>query len=303
MAQATNPSIAANQTGTQYRTQDNDRYAAHLTSHSGTSRPSYAVAGTLWLNTTATPWVLNMYDGTDDISIGTVNASTNAFNASNAASTTSTIAMSAAINEASATVASATTTDIGAAAGNYVSVTGTTTITGLGTVQAGTRRTVRFAGALTLTHNGTSLILPGAANITTAAGDIAVFVSLGSGNWFCANFQRASSVSAFLAEAQIWTAAQGNESITDNDGSFDLLAANDFICTTAGSTQITFTNRRKQRGMIRLVNASNHTVTFGSNITAPSGTATSLSVTGSYMLSNWCYDGTNVMISATGALS
>jgi hypothetical protein len=140
-----------------------------------------------------------MYDGTDDISIGTVNSTTNAFNASNAASTSSTIAMTAAINEASATVASASTTGIGAAAGNYVSVTGTTTITSLGTIQTGTRRVVRFAGALTLTHNATSLILPGGANIVTEAGDVGVFVSLGSGNWFCVSYLRAASTINLLS--------------------------------------------------------------------------------------------------------
>lgn len=91
-------------------------------------------------------------------------------------------------------IASATTTDIGAATGNYVHVTGTTTITGLGTVQAGTWRLVRFTGALTLTHNGTSLILPTAANITTAADDHALMISLGSGNWICANYARKSGV-------------------------------------------------------------------------------------------------------------
>jgi len=89
-----------------------------------------------------------------------------------------------------ADIASATTTDIGAATGNSPDVTGTTTITGLGTVQAGTVRNVRFTGILTLTHNGTSLILPTGANITTAAGDTATFISLGSGNWYCKSFQR-----------------------------------------------------------------------------------------------------------------
>lgn len=101
-------------------------------------------------------------------------------------------ALTGAINEASASVASATTCDIGAAAGNFVTITGTTTITALGTVQAGTRRHVRFAGALTLTHNATSLILPTGANITTAAGDTATFISLGSGNWVCVDYQRAN---------------------------------------------------------------------------------------------------------------
>ena len=80
--------------------------------------------------------------------------------------------LTGALNEAKgANIASAATTDIGAATGNYVIVTGTTTITALGTVQAGTRRIVNFSGILTLTHNATSLILPTSANITTAAGE------------------------------------------------------------------------------------------------------------------------------------
>lgn len=104
-------------------------------------------------------------------------------------------AMTAAINEAKATdIASAATADIGAAAGNLVHITGTTTITALGTVQAGTRRKVVFDGILTLTHHATSLILPTGANIATAAGDIAEFISEGSGNWRCAAYQRASGL-------------------------------------------------------------------------------------------------------------
>ena len=85
-------------------------------------------------------------------------------------------------------IASATTTDIGAATAEFVDVTGTTTITGLGTIDAGIVRTVRFTGALTLTHNATSLILPGGANITTAANSIFMFRSLGSGNWICVGY-------------------------------------------------------------------------------------------------------------------
>lgn len=47
--------------------------------HSGSSRPAYAIAGTLWLDTTGTPWILKIYDGADDISLGTINATTNVF--------------------------------------------------------------------------------------------------------------------------------------------------------------------------------------------------------------------------------
>lgn len=81
-----------------------------------------------------------------------------------------------AFNEAKgADIASAATTTIWATDGNLVHVTGTTTITSFGTAaQAGIERVVVFDGALTLTHNSTSLILPTGASITTAAGDVAI---------------------------------------------------------------------------------------------------------------------------------
>lgn len=91
-----------------------------------------------------------------------------------------------------ADIASAGTTDLSASTGNFVHITGTTTITALGTMQAGVERTLLFEDALTLTHNGTSLILPTGANITTAAGDTARFRSEGSGNWRCVAYMRAS---------------------------------------------------------------------------------------------------------------
>jgi len=100
------------------------------------------------------------------------------------------------------TVSSATTTDIGAATSNLVEVSGTTTITALGTVAAGATRFVRFTGALTLTHNGTSLILPTSANIATAAGDEAVFESLGSGNWRCKSYSMINGSPLALTAAQ-----------------------------------------------------------------------------------------------------
>lgn len=100
-------------------------------------------------------------------------------------------------------IASASTTDIGAATAEFVDVTGTTTITALGTIAAGIERTVRFTGALTLTHNATSLILPGAANITTVANDTAIFRSLGSGNWLCVSYKTATGYAARALNADI----------------------------------------------------------------------------------------------------
>jgi hypothetical protein len=87
-------------------------------------------------------------------------------------------------------VASGATCNIGAAPSLAARITGTTTITSFGSV-ANALRFIRFAGALTLTHNATSLVLPGGATITTAAGDTAIATSDASGNWRLWHYQRA----------------------------------------------------------------------------------------------------------------
>ncbi len=172
----------------------------------GPSAPATPYAGQLWLDDdtpSATVWTLNLYDGTDWIPLGQFDATANNFTATNGVKTNVTPNFTVALNEAAfVDVASAATTDIGAAASNNVRITGTTTITSLGTATAGITRRVRFAGALTLTHNATSLILPGAANIITAADDCAVFTSLGAGNWLCVNYQPKASVSGLSAATQ-----------------------------------------------------------------------------------------------------
>lgn len=87
-------------------------------------------------------------------------------------------------------LASAATCDIGGQNSLFVRVTGTTTITSFGTTYNGPRF-LRFAGALTLTHNASTLILPGAANITTAAGDACLAVPI-SGGWYVSEYRKAS---------------------------------------------------------------------------------------------------------------
>lgn len=94
---------------------------------------------------------------------------------------------------AEVSIASASTCNIGAATSPIVQVTGVVGITSFGTVP-NCLRFLRFGGALTLTHNGTSLVCPGGANITTAAGDTCIAVSDASGNWRIWKYQRAGSV-------------------------------------------------------------------------------------------------------------
>ncbi|MFU2330336.1 phage tail protein [Pseudomonas sp. NFX98] len=104
--------------------------------------------------------------------------------------------LSGPINDAPATpIASAATVDIGAATSGVIAISGNTPITGLGSIAAGARRTVRFLGSLLLTHNAVSLILPTGASITTAANDTAEFLSLGGGNWICLRYNPANGKS------------------------------------------------------------------------------------------------------------
>lgn len=63
-----------------YAGRANPSFAAVLTNHSGASRPSYAVAHTKWLKiVSGTAWEMYLYDGTDDILVGTINPTANTF--------------------------------------------------------------------------------------------------------------------------------------------------------------------------------------------------------------------------------
>jgi hypothetical protein len=92
---------------------------------------------------------------------------------------------------------SATTTDLGTVPTHNVNITGTTTITAFGSTASTTFPVynLTFSGALLLTYNATSLILPSTASITTAANDTATALYLGSGNWQIMDYRRANGTS------------------------------------------------------------------------------------------------------------
>lgn len=182
-------------------------------------------------------------------------------------------------------VASASTCDIGAATTPRVRITGTTTITSLGT-DINTLRFVLFAGALILTHNATTLILPGGANITTVAGDTAIFASDGSGNWRCLTYQRSSSMpllesalgstvqaydvdTAKLDVAQSWTRPQlaDTTALTHNTG-WDGTTIQHATVTVNGSS-FTIANptssTNKAIYMIYISYTTSHSVSWGAN--------------------------------------
>ena len=113
------------------------------------------------------------------------------------------------------TIATGTTTDLGTLGTNFIQVQGSGTITSFGS-SASTARPlffVTFNAANTLTYNASSLIIPGGASITTAAGDVALAQYLGSGNWQILSYNRAAG-SAASSQIAFLTAIQSTSSNT-----------------------------------------------------------------------------------------
>lgn len=146
--------------------------------------------------------------------------------------------------ELAANIASAATTVIGVyGAGNTVTITGTTTITSLGVSTTGTIRKVVFAGALTLTYNATSLLLPGNASITTVADDTAEFVCFNGalGYWRCTSYTRRAGLMVDAASTQTISGAKTFSGTTAISGAATLSGTTTTISsattTLSGGTQ------------------------------------------------------------------
>lgn len=162
--------------------------------------------------------------------------------------------MTGALNEATVvTLASAATVNIGAAASNIVSISGNTTITSLGVIASGARRTLRFTGSLVLAHNSSNLILPGGANITTLPGDSGEFLSFGLGSWVCLDYSRAngkpiafaydrSNILGALAQAGGVPTGGIIERSSNSNGSYVKFADGTLICTQTNQGSLGFYN-------------------------------------------------------------
>lgn len=87
-------------------------------------------------------------------------------------------------------VASAATVNLAAVRSTNVVISGTTGITSFGNVTRGAIRFVRFSGALLLTHSAALDLCNGGQNITTVAGDTAIFFAVSNNNWKCISYQR-----------------------------------------------------------------------------------------------------------------
>ena len=104
--------------------------------------------------------------------------------------------------------------------------------------------------------------------------------------------------------AQTFTASQRGTVTTDNDLSFSMNGTNNFLCTPTAGGALTFTNiTAGQSGNIVLVNGSNYAITAGAGTKVGASTLATISATGTYWLSYFSPDGTNVYVSNTGVLA
>lgn len=195
-------------------------------------------------------------------------------------------------------VASASTINLSTTTGDVVDVTGTTTITAV-TLAEGKQVLVRFTGALTLTH-GANLVLPGAANITTAAGDYALFVGYASSVVRVAIYQKSASVAGDTNGPSSAT----DEAVARFDGTTGKLLQNSVVTITdagamSGVTQLNADNLRLDG------NTLSSTDTNGNINLTPNGTgqvvAASIQASGAGGVDLKNSGGTSVILAGAGA--
>jgi len=188
------------------------------TCNSGSVAPTNALGGTpkegqCWLDTTsATAKILKRYTGSAWVVEAVLDVTNSRWQPP--------------IGGGTGTVASAATTDLCASPQAVQTVSGTTTITSFGSnCVVGIRKTLIFSGVLTLTHNATSLIIPSGVNKTTAAGDVAETIYLGSGNWRVLHFVPLSGASVLSIDTRTGNFTTANGIDTNGATQIQLTAA------------------------------------------------------------------------------
>src|ERR1035437_2412712 len=135
-------------------------------------------------------------------------------------------------------LASATTTDLGTASSNNVAISGVVTINSFGASGslANPVYLLQFGGILQITYNATSMILPGAASITTAAGDSALVevTNAVSGYWrMISYFSGASGGASGTAASHNIGTSGSNVPLLDGNNSWS--GTNAFTKGTSGA--------------------------------------------------------------------
>lgn len=140
--------------------------------NAGATAPSSPNLGRMWLDTSAVPYLLKTWSvaGSQWVTVAAYNQTTALW-------------MPPVGGGVIPSITSAATTNLGSVPQAAVNITGNQSIASLGTVSEGVVKFLTFTGSAVLVYNPTYLILPGAANLTMAPGQMATAWSLGAGKW------------------------------------------------------------------------------------------------------------------------
>lgn len=190
----------ANANGATFRADVNSAFQAIASNNGGSSAPSTTYANMWWFDTGSDILKIRDESNANWVNVASLVGTTwipysngsvlGTLANQNASAVGVNIAMSAKSVAFATTSVSSGTPDF-ATSGNVVTLSSTATANTLGTVQAGFIGVIHYGVAITITHNGTSRILPTGANITTTVGDVEIVLSLGSGNWRTIAYMRA----------------------------------------------------------------------------------------------------------------
>jgi hypothetical protein len=113
--------------------------------------------------------------------------------------------------------------------GDHFDVTGTTGFAAM-TVAANRHFYLQFDGVLTMTYHASNLDLPSEASITTAAGDVAEFLSTGANTVQCVNYTKADGTAVVSAGGP----SQATQAALEAETNEDTYAAPDLIKYSPG---------------------------------------------------------------------
>lgn len=209
----TDPGCTATSTENFWITQGNDNdykidalRAGYL--YQGTSAPSCPFKYQLWWNTAPTLPELDVYDGSQ-------------WSRAYSVDTTNHLFVPPIGGGQLPTIASSGTTDLcSTATASVLYVSGSASITSFGsTCPQGSSKIVIWQASPTVVYNATTLKLPGATNITPAAGDVWFLTSISPGSWQLFFEQPASSFSG----VQSFNGRTGTVTSQAGDYSFSLI--------------------------------------------------------------------------------
>lgn len=169
-------------------------------------------------------------------------------------------------------LASATTCDIGGQLSTKLRITGTTTITSFGSNYRGPIL-LRMVGALTITHNDTTLRCPGSTNITTAAGDTLVAwptatISGAPDGWQVAMLGNGASGGVISSTVTLGSAVSLVNNVEKNITSISLTAGDWNVYGSVIFLPAATTNVSHMQGSVSVISATVDSIARFINITA-----------------------------------